>query len=208
MQARKIVFPVLIVVAFAAGLGASWWMERRHSPPQIEGFLWPEPRALGAFELADQDGRVFDLQRVQGRWTLLFFGYTFCPDVCPVTLSALAEVQAQLERDGSASHLQVVFVSLDPERDTPARLGEYVRFFDPDFLGVTGSDEALAVLTGQLGVIGFKGEKDADGYYLVDHTAAVMLIDPQARLVGLFRTPHQPADIAARVRAIQQFVDG
>ena len=208
MQAKKIVFPVFLVIAFAAGIGASLMLERRGATPDIEGLLWPEPRALQAFELVDQDGKPFDLARVRDHWTLLFFGYTFCPDVCPVTLSALAEAQARLEQDGAGADLQVVFVSLDPERDTPQRLGEYVHFFAPGFLGVTGSEEALGVLNRQLGVIGFKGEKDADGNYLVDHTAAVMLLDPQARLVGIFRTPHQPADIAARVRGIREFIDG
>lgn len=208
VQAKKLVFPVLLVLAFSAGIGASLMLERSTAKPDIEGLLWPEPRKLEAFELVDQDGRPFDVARLHDRWTLLFFGYTFCPDVCPVTLSALAEAQAELAGSEAAADLQVVFISLDPERDTPQRLGEYVRFFAPEFLGVTGSEEALGVLTRQLGVIGFKGEKDADGNYLVDHTAAVMLLDTQARLVGIFRTPHKPADIAARVRGIREFING
>ena len=207
LQAKKFVFPVLLVMAFALGIGASWWMEARRATPQIEGLLWPNPRTVPNFQLTDQDGRVFNLESVRGRWTLLFFGYTFCPDVCPVTLAALAETRAQLAASGAAERLQVVFVSLDPARDTPERLGKYVRFFDPAFIGVTGSEAALAALTRPLGVSAFKGEADAEGNYTVEHTAAVMLLDPQARLVGLFRAPYRPEDLAARIRGIREFLD-
>ena len=183
---KKLVFPLFVALAFAAGIGAALLLERGPArTPDIEGLLWPDPRTLQAFTLVDQDGDTFDLQNLRGRWTLLFFGFTFCPDICPSSLN--------------------VFVSVDPGRDTPERVGEYVRFFDPGFTGVTGSEDALESLTAQLGVIAFRTEPDADGNYLVDHTAAVLLLDPQARLVGLFRTPHEASDIAARVRGIMDF---
>lgn len=205
---KKLLFPVLVLIAFGLGVAASLLVEHQQTAPRVEGFLWPDPRALTPFELVDQDGAPFDLARLQGRWTLLFFGYTYCPDVCPATLAALAEVHSLLVAEDATRDLQVVFVSVDPQRDTPARLAEYVRYFDPVFIGATGSDEALRGLTRQLGVIAFRGEADADGNYLVDHTAALLLLDDQARLVGLFRAPHQPDDIAGRVRMIRGFVDG
>ena len=202
---KKLVFPLLVATAFVAGIGAALVMQQRgDTPPDIEGLLWPNPRQLEASSLVDQDRDTFDLQNLRGQWTLLFFGYTFCPDVCPATLATLHDVHERL----GADDLQTVFVSVDPGRDTPERLGQYVRFFDPDFLGVTGGGDALRALTAQLGVIAFQTEPDADGNYLVDHTAAVLLLDPQARLVGLFRTPHEAEDIATRVRGIRDFVGG
>lgn len=197
-----------LAVAFVLGVGASLVMERSRSQvPEIEGLLWPEPRSVGPFELADQRGNPFGQEQLRGRWSLLFFGYTHCPDVCPVTLAVLADVAARLEEQGADRDLQVAMVSVDPERDALPKLGQYVEFFDPSFLGVTGPEPRLRELTTQLGVIAIRTEADADGSYLVDHTAAVLLIDPQARLVGLFRVPHEPADIADRVARIRRFVE-
>ena len=202
---NKLVFPLFVALAFVAGIGAALWLERSEQrAPEVEGLLWPDPRTLQAFSLVDQDGDTFDLQNLRGRWTMLFFGYTYCPDVCPTTLATLHDVEQQVGDE----RLRTVFVSVDPQRDSPERVGQYVRFFDPDFTGITGSEDALQSLTAQLGVIAFRTEPDADGNYLVDHTAAVLLLDPQARLVGLFRTPHEAGDITARVRAIMDFVEG
>ena len=154
----------------------------------------PEPRVLADFDLVDQEARPFSLDRLRGQWTLLFFGFTHCPDVCPGTLFDLEQVnQALREAPGDRRDYQIVFVSVDPERDSPARLAEYVTYFDPDFLGVTGAPEQLAPLALQIGVA-YRIEPHEPGStsYTVDHSASVFLTDPQGRLHGIFPSPHEP----------------
>lgn len=196
----------------AAGLGwlaAQIVLSRATVPPDVPGLLWPNPKQLTPFSLHDQRGQAFDLDRLQRRWTFIFFGYTHCPDVCPLTLASLKDVDRWLvERGAPTEDVQYVFISVDPERDTPGRLGEYVAHFDQGFLGVTGSDEELGALTRQLGVIYIRGDPDERGEYSVDHTASLFLVDPQARLIAAFPAPHDAATIAEQLTAIRNFLGG
>lgn len=177
--------------------------------PSIPGFLWPQPKALTSFVLNDQEHQSFGLQQLKGKWTFLFFGYTHCPDVCPLTLSVLAEVERRLaESPQGVQDVQVVFVSLDPKRDTPKKLREYVHYFHHDFLGVTGGKEQLTELTRQLGIVYAVSDPAQSGDYLVDHSASVLLIDPQTRLVAVFGMPHDASTIANRFTAIREFLEG
>jgi len=154
-----------------------------------------DEKPLPAFSLLGESGN-FDNAALAGRWTLMFFGYTFCPDVCPTALLLLKELKAKLaERTIGAP--QVVMVSLDPARDTPATLKTYTAAFDPDFIGVTGSDEALAPLVKHLGVYYLRHEQDKNSGYLVDHSAAIYLIDPQGRLKAVFSPPQDLARMSA-----------
>ena len=158
--------------------------------------------------MTDHRGEPFGLRRLEGRWSFLFFGYTHCPDVCPTTLSMLAKVSRELSADGVAGDgAQFVFVSVDPARDMPARLGEYVAYFDPDFLGVTGPDNALEALTRQLGIFVSRDAPDGTGNYIVGHGAAVLLIDPESRLVGVYQAPHDPSGIADSFQRIRHFLE-
>jgi protein SCO1/2 len=132
-----------------------------------------------------------------------------CPDVCPTTLAELANVVEEVRTDGGAGgRLQVVFVSVDPGRDAPERLGEYVTFFDSGFLGVTGTARALEGLTRQLGIFVRRGTPNDEGEYLVEHGGAVLLIDPEGRVVGVFQAPHDPAEITDSLRRIRRFLAG
>lgn len=201
MRARKVLIAVVAVAALTLGALASY-MTSRQRAPEIDGLLWPQSKALTALALEDHEHQAFTLDRLTGRWTLLFFGYTHCPDVCPVTLSVLKNAVA-LMREAGAELPQVVFVSVDPARDTLDHMAAYVSHFDPDFLGVTGSDTALKDFARQLGVLYILVEPDADGNYLVDHTAAVFLIDPRGHLVALFQAPHSAQTIARDLPQIQ-----
>lgn len=151
--------------------------------------LIPDPQPLPAFTLTSAQGPV-TRDSLHGRWHFVFFGYTQCPDVCPTGLSLMAELQRRLperERPG------VLFVSVDPQRDTPALLGEYVPAFDPAFRGATGDEAALAPLVQHLGVRVQRHppvQAQHPMTYTVDHTASMFLIDPQARLRGVFSPPH------------------
>jgi protein SCO1 len=169
--------------------------------PGAPGMTLLPPRApLAAFELRDQHDQVFDVARLRGKWSLLFFGYIRCPDICPMTLGTLKQVH-QLLGDKN-TNIQYVFVSVDPERDTPALLGDYTGYFHADFLGVSGPTSELDKLTKALGVY-YRPGKSAAGGYQVDHSAAVFLVDPQARLRGLFSAPQNAQNMAANLSRLE-----
>ena len=158
-----------------------------------------DSKPLPAFTLHSADG-VIDNAALQDRWSLLFFGYTFCPDICPTTLASVREMLAHL--DAAVVRPQVLFVSVDPARDSPDRLSAFVRFFDPAFLGAVGDDAAIADLVKHLGVHYQRLDEKDKNNYVVDHTAAVYLIDPQGRLKAVFSWPHEPAVMAADYQRI------
>jgi len=184
------------VALVSAAAGFSLWQLRQaeSAPPMAALKVLPEPRVLADFSLVDQDGQPFSLDRLRGKWSLLFFGFTHCPDVCPSTLYDLDQVHRALgDAAGDLADHQVVFVSVDPERDSPARLAEYVAYFNADFLGVTGDPGQLAPLALQIGVA-YRIEPHEPGSvnYSVDHSATVFLTDTKGRLHGIFSSPHDP----------------
>lgn len=200
------VFVVVIALAFSAGAVLSWLDAGRGGGNVVDGLLWPDPPRLAPLHLVDQQGRPFTLEELRGRWTLLFFGFTSCPDVCPTSLDALARAHETLEsHERYGERGQVVFVSVDPERDSPERIGEYVTYFHPDFVGVTASEEALGALARNLGAL-FMKVPQGDGAYTMDHSAGVFLIDPELRLVSVITPPHAAADIVARFDSVSRWL--
>jgi protein SCO1/2 len=145
----------------------------------------PAP-ALDFVPLKSADGARFDAQRLRGHWTLLFFGFTSCPDVCPMTLQVLANFAHAADSGVASGKTQIVFVSVDPERDSPARLAQYVRNFDSHIVGVTGRAADLAAFAQKAGA----GYASEDGH--VDHSTSVFVIDPQGHVRG---TLLHPADV-------------
>jgi len=197
-------FALLAAVAVLAAL-AGMWLARERPDPRLElehATAFPSPRALPPFTLVDHRGAPFGPERLAGRWHVLFFGFTHCPDVCPSTLATLAAARRELADLPPADRPEVVLVSVDPQRDTPARLAEYVAFFDPSFVGVTGEPAMLESLTRELGVAVMVGEPDASGQYSIDHTATLFLVDPQGRLAAVFGMPHTPDGIAHDYRLV------
>ncbi len=194
----------IVAAGILAGAGVAHLALRRDAAPADleQATLYPEPRALPAFALVDQDGAAFGPERLQDRWTFVFFGFVNCPDICPTTLAMLAGVRRTLADLPEADRPGVVLVSVDPGRDTPPVLAQYVAHFDPSFVGVTGSPDALDALARALGVAVIIGPADADGNYAVDHSAAVFLVDREGRVAALFNTPHEPAAIARDYRRI------
>jgi protein SCO1/2 len=165
------------------------------------GTLLTPPRPLPEFRLVDQDDAAFTPERLKNQWSLLFFGFTHCPDVCPTTLGMLARTEKQLADLPTDQRPHVVFVSVDPLRDTPRQIKPYVTFFSPTFTGVTGTSEAIEDFTTKLGVP-VVITPASNGDYTVDHSAAIFLVDPQGALHALFSAPHDPARIAADYRQI------
>ncbi len=155
--------------------------------PSIQGAVFQEPRPLPEFELVDQHGQPLRRPDLAERWTLLYFGYTFCPDVCPTTLQTLGALQQHLDRQDSGADVDVLFVSVDPMRDRPERLGQYVPLFGPRIRAATGD---VADLAEALGVVYARVGEPGDPKYLIDHSSAVLLIDPRVRLYAVMTAPH------------------
>ena len=194
---------LLVLGALLAGALAArrWYAPRALPPVTMVATLYPAARPLPPFELTAQDGSRFDASRLRGRWTLLFFGFTSCPDACPTTLLELAAVRRALADLPPAAAPQVVMISVDPERDTPARLAAFLAHFDPAFVGATGSTAAIAALAAGVGVAVQAGAA-TDGGYTVEHGATVFLVDPRVATVALFPLPHVARAIAADYRLI------
>ncbi|HRQ64152.1 MAG TPA: SCO family protein [Xanthomonadaceae bacterium] len=183
------------------GTAATTWAA---APPEVRAVLWPEPRPLGDFRLHTQHGESFGPQDFEGRWSLVFFGYLQCPDVCPTTLSAMRDMRRMLiERNPSASAYRYVFVSVDPEFDRAESMATYLAFWDPDFVGLLGSGEALQPLLRSLAVMAIE-HRDKDGVRSIDHTSSVMLIDPRGRAVAALPPPHHPELMLARFEQVQR----
>jgi protein SCO1/2 len=186
------------LAAAALGFGAWRYLDaRRAAPPEIHGYVLAAPRALPAFELADEHGRPFRSVDFVGRWSFLYFGYTYCPDVCPLTLVELAKLAQQLSAELPAERVDYYLVSVDPQRDTPARLREYVAYFDPSFHGLTGSPLALAAFARATDALFDVPENPAADNYLVSHSSNVVLLDPSGDVHAVFSPPHEPAALAA-----------
>ena len=151
-------------------------------------------------ELPDQNGRVRTLDDFKGKVTLLFFGYTQCPDVCPTTLAELARIKKELGAEGD--RIQGVFVTVDPERDTPAVLKAYVSSFDPTFVALRGSPEQTAAAAKEFKVFYARVDGKTPGSYTMDHTAASYVLDPQGRLRLFVRYGSPPQDLAADLKAL------
>lgn len=152
------------------------------------------PKAVADFALVDQHGQSFDADSLRGHWSVLFLGFTHCPDICPTTLGLLASVQKQLP--ASDRQPEFVFVSADPERDTPARLGEYVGLFNPEWTALSGPLEQLDRLVESLS-LAYVRVPVGGGDYTIDHSTALVLIDSEARMVGFYPAPLQPAELVA-----------
>lgn len=165
--------------------------------------LLPTPRELYPAKLVDQHGVRFDLKRLTGHWTLMFFGYTSCPDICPATMAKLGQARRMADTaKGGHKSFDVVMVSVDPERDTPAKLGDYVSYFGSDFIGLTGTREAIARFGAALNVAFGKIPGDTAGGYLVDHTVNVIIIDPRGHYHGFLKPPHDANNIAKVMAAM------
>jgi protein SCO1 len=210
LRFNKIALAGLVVLAVIAGAVIFQKMSKSgedHYIPEslVEYLLW-EPQPLSAFTLMDFDEQEYNVHRLEGKWTFIFFGYTFCPDVCPVTMANLASVFRKMEAQSiSLTDIQVLFVSVDPERDTPKVLKQYVPYFNPRFMGATGSKSQLDLFTRQLGAL-YTIDEPSDENYTVSHNSSLFLIDPQMRLYARFAMPHIPDEITdAYLRIVQHY---
>ncbi|MET0717460.1 MAG: SCO family protein [Pseudoxanthomonas sp.] len=210
---RRIGF--ILVIALAAGLGllaAQKFFGARPAGPQrpetTSITLFPQARTLPAFSLRQSDGTQLASGELKGHWTLVFLGFTYCPDVCPTTLAELAQAQNQWKSLPDSVRPRVLFVSVDPERDNPTRIGEYVHGFHADTLAATADVPTLESFAKSLMFVfqkmpGRNFEKNPQDYTM-DHSANIAVLDPQGRMVGFIKPPFQPKAIAADMAALTQ----
>lgn len=177
---------------------AGFWLAREldSSAPQLASGTWlAQPRTVSEFHLVDHLGHPFTERNLQGKASLVFFGFTHCPDVCPTTLVKLQQVKKTLAMRG----LQVLFVTVDPQRDTPEAVGKYAHAFDPDFIGLTGDPKDLSRMMAGFGVASLRVDLPG-GDYTMDHSAAVFLVDAHGRIVGIFTPPFDVQRLAQDLR--------
>ena len=190
---------------------ASVWLAAcsRPEPPQLsQGTLLPSAKPIADFRLTDHRGKPFTLENLKDNWTFAFFGYTHCPDVCPTSMTMLGQMRRKLEQQGGLDKQpQVVFVSVDPARDTTELLAQYVPYFHSDFIGASGDEQNTSLLTRQIGILYAKAEGSGDEGYLVDHSAAIILFDPDGAFRALFSIPHDPDLIASDFLAIKRYYE-
>jgi len=190
MTARsKLLSFVLICVAAIGGIAAALiWSPK---PPAVlaTGTLLARGRALADFNLIDHQGRSYGTANLRGHWSLMFFGYTNCPDFCPTTLTTLAAVEKGLRAANAIVPPQVIFVSVDAKRDTPAQLAKYVPYFDPEFIGLTAADQPAIERQAKKWGIAVLIEPAADGNYTVDHSGAIWVINPAGELAAILTGP-------------------
>lgn len=210
------IFLVFLIVALIAA-GAGLWLAHLIESGDLQGrnqallkdgpFLGlPEPKPLADFALYDHAGRPFSKAALEGRWTLVFFGFSNCPHICPDTLFQLRRVVQQLHGSLPPQRLpQILFVGVDPDRDTPEALAAYRQRFDNAIQAVSGPDAQLRALAMQLGVHYVIPDHEPDAWYNVDHSISVMLLDPEAQWVGLFSAPHEAEAMAG---ALDRYLKG
>jgi len=180
---------ILCAVGIAGFAASALWRHRAPAVDLTTGTFLPLRQALPDFSLIDQQGRVFGSANLRGHWSLLFFGYTNCMDFCPTTLTTLAAVQKRLRAAKTPVLPQVIFVSVDAKRDTPAQLAKYVPYFDPDFIGLTAADQpAIEALARKWGVAVLI-RPATDGNYTVDHSGDIFVIDPAGKLTAILTGP-------------------
>jgi protein SCO1/2 len=173
---------------------------------KTEHLNWfPQPRALSDFTLTTHEGADFTTQNLIGKWTLAFVGYTYCPDICPVTLAEVNTVYPQLTQHVKDEPLQIWFLSVDPKRDTTERLNEYINYFNSAFVATTGPHDQLFPLVRSMGMMYSLSESTDNPNYLVDHSASIVVINPNGNVVGRFKPKHVPGELA--ISDMTQIVD-
>jgi protein SCO1/2 len=191
---RNISITVAVLAGFAL-LSVALFFNKLSSPRimsqqelQLNGaYVFDQPRIIKPFQLVDADAEDFTLERLQGVWSLLFFGYTYCPDICPTTLADLKKFKDLLAGTAWAEDTQIVLVSVDPGRDSVEQLHQYLGYFDPDFVGVTGEFMALQKLAANVNAAFSKSITGNGDSYLVDHTSNIVLVNAYGHYHGFFK---------------------
>ena len=206
---------ILLAIALSITAFIGWRLGHKtvvQPPEEIVDYLFWQAKDLTDFKLVGANSKTLVLNDLKGKWSFIFFGYTHCPDVCPLTLGILGQAFTLLENNPAAfQEIQGVFISVDPKRDTPELAKEYASYFSSKFTGVTGDPAQLDALSRQMSAlytIHPKEPKESGDNYLVSHNSTIFLVDPQGRLYGRFPPPQAPQEIAEVFIKIRMFYNG
>ena len=212
-QQRNIRLTILVIVVFITVVMALF-LNKITTPRVLSNvelrvngtFVFDQPRIFKDFNLLDQNGEVFNLESLKGHWSLLFFGYTSCPDVCPSTLAVMRDMKSKMRSDEIAEQIQIALVTVDPARDTVEALKPYMNYFDPEFIGATGEFLEIKRLANQLNMafvkVPLQRASLPDGGYLVDHSANIALINPMGHYHGFIKAPLDEARMRLTLASI------
>jgi len=183
---NKLLIAIVAIAAIATGVLV---FQKSFNLAQPEHSLYYQtPRVVKAFEMTDQNGQAFANQQLEGKWSWVFFGYTSCPDVCPTTLQELNFIYDDLKV--ISKQAQVLLVSVDPQRDTVEKLSQYIAYFNPEFKALTADHSVLFPFARNLGLMYGISDEGREGAYLVDHSASIVLINPQGKIAAIFKPQH------------------
>ena len=157
-------------------------------------YLIEPPRNLGSFNLMDSAGKEFLPEGFKGKWNMLFFGFTFCPDICPITMSMLSRIEKGLDNE-NLDKIRIFLVTVDPDRDSPDQLKVYLENFSENFIGLTGGLDQIYNFATRVNAPFSPISNSKDPHYTVDHTGSIILINPEGNYAGFFRAPHNQDDI-------------
>jgi len=203
----------LIIVIAVVSLGTGIWLSKTQQskalPTDLSATVLDKPRTLTPFTLVDNHNKPFTQDSFKGQWSYLFFGYTNCPDVCPLALKVMQVAWKSIAKKDSAGHpVKMYLVSVDPDRDTPKLLNAYVTFFNPEFGGLTGTPDQIDIVTNQLGILyGFEDKEKESDSYQVNHSAQFLLINPKGQLQAVISPPHDAAKITAELEKIFEYYE-
>lgn len=202
---KKNLFPMIALLALTLGVGSAAWL-LRPQPIHLQAATWlgDQAKPLPAFALTDHNNQPFTSSSVRDKWHLLFFGYTNCPDICPDTMQVMANMLQQIEDPQVQEKLQLVFVSVDPDRDDLQRMKSYVTYFHPDILSAGADIDEITRLTDALGIHHRLNKLGDEENYLVEHSGSLVLLTPEANFGGVFMGPHDSGKIAHDLTALIQ----
>jgi len=187
----------LVVVACIAVVLGIWFSNDLLTPSEPQyARLYPEARPLSSVNLTNQNGETVNADWFKDQWTLTFVGYTFCPDICPTTLGELKGIYPQLQALQSEHPITILFMSVDPKRDTVPRLKEYIDFFNPEFFAATGEHKDLFPVVRSMGMMYSISDSTENDDYLVDHSASVVIVDPNGHVAGRFMPTVEPGKVS------------
>jgi len=195
---------IIAIISLSVGFSLSW-IVFQSKPVTLKAGLWfgDQTTVLPEFQLLDHNNKIFGKSELTGKWSLMFFGYTNCPDVCPTSLQALSDMMEAIQDDDVRRALQVIFVSVDPDRDSAEILKTYVQYFNSEFIGATAELAELDRLTRVLGIMHSRDKTNEDQVaYGVSHSASILLINPNAEFAGLFSAPHDSLAMASDLGTI------
>lgn len=219
VRGKATVLILVVILAIAAGAYLRFMRNEHqqhtvHNTSSMQMTVLQTPREIGTFQLEYFQHPNYDKQSLLGKWTMMFFGFSNCPKLCPTTMSELNKVYSQLQQQHIQQLPQVVLVSVDPERDTAQIIADYAKGFNPTFIGVRGDEAQISALTKQLGVAYFKtpepnnmanhsGMSDHQ-HYSINHSGTIILFNPEGKIAGFFSMPHQAANIASEFVKVSQ----